>query len=174
MFNDWALRSRSNILNKENGEDSVQELTFLVCSLIPLSYMMVATEGTFIVVDLKTIRKYNNHTKEGCAKLVANKYASWFIDMNEDVKGHDREYDRLIIGTTSGLSQRYYFQDVKAKPKAVRISTFKTNSLVIPTTVGEEVIDFSDVKAEIAEMMVNYEDYCKRVNFTSRVEKIKQ
>lgn len=160
MFNDWAIKGWSKALSTDFPLDRA---TFILCSIVPLSYIEMVGDENFVVVDLSEIRKHTNMGKAGCDFLVSEGLAKWLHNGKiNDLK----DYKQIAIGTSSDyVTADYYFQ------KTNRIST------VVNTPVaGNKYIlngdEFLVTIERMDELFERYKVFCNKVNLKSQAEKV--
>jgi hypothetical protein len=158
IFNDWAIRKWSMVL----GDDfALDKATFLLCSIIPLSYIEISDNENLVLVDLAEIRKYTNVVKEGCDFLVSNGYAKWVVTNSKDP---NKAHDKIAIGTSPNFVRCvYYFE----KSKIVSASVSK-----IVETPNNQTYDFSETIDKLDVMMENYKKYCTKIKLHSKPDKL--
>ena len=162
MFNDWAIRKWSKVLS---DDFSLDKATFLICSLIPISYIDIVDDENFVVVNLSDIRKYTNVVKEGCDFLVKNGYAKW---LTKNRQYNNTDYDQISIGTSPDfITAVYYFEASK------RISTSiptKQTTAVKKSSIDKNNI--SDTITLLDEWYEQYKIFCAKIHSKSKAEKI--
>lgn len=159
MFNDWAIRKWSKALSDGFPLD---QATFLVCSIIPLSFIEMVDGDNYVVVNLSDIRKYTNVVKEGCDFLVSKGYAKW---LTKNRQHNNRDYDQIAIGTSPDfITAVYYFEASKRISTATKTSRGAENS--------REKTDYTDTIEVLDEWFEKYKVFCNKVNLKSKAEKI--
>ena len=154
MINDWAIKKWSKALADSFPLDSG---TFLLASIIPLSYIEQRNGENFMVVDLAEIRKYTRMAKDGCDFLVDKGYAKW---MNTS------EYDKIAIGVAKDfVTTMYYFE------KKNRISD-SMSSLSASKKDTINPIDIDETIVKLDRWFETYKTFCEKVNLGQKAEKI--
>ncbi len=158
IFNDWAVRKWSMVLADEFALDKA---TFLLCSIIPLSYIELGDDENLVVVDISEIRKYTNIVKEGCDYLVSKGYAKWVINNSKDPNSSN---NKIAIGTSPNFIRCvYYFEKHNIISASVPKIAETTKNLTYDFTLTIDKLDI---------MMKNYKKYCSRIKLQSKPDKI--
>lgn len=158
MFNDWAIRKWSKVLSDKFPLD---QASFLICSIIPLSYIEVIEEENFVVVNLSDIRKYTHFVKEGCDFLVSKGYAKW---LTKDKRNNNQDYNQIAIGTSVDfINATYYFEISKRITEATKVANGGKIS---------QSIDYSDTVKILDDWFERYKIFCNKINLSSKAEKV--
>ena len=161
MFNDWAIRKWSKVLSDDFPLDKA---TFLICSLIPISYIDMVDDENFVVVNLSDIRKYTNVVKEGCDFLVKEGYAKW---LTKNRQYNNTDYDQISIGTSIDfITAVYYFEASKRISTSIPVKQSSVSKRRISKNDISETIELLD------EWYESYKIFCAKIHSKTKAEKI--
>lgn len=160
-FNDWAIRKWSAVLADTLPVDKA---TFLLCSIIPLSYVEMSYAENLVVVDVADIRKYTNVVKEGCDLLVSMGYAKWVVNHTDPNKNDPTKgADKLAIGYSPNFVRCIYY---------IEKNNISNSVPKIADTPKNLTYDFSTTIDKLDEFMDRYKVYCTKVRLAGKPDKI--
>lgn len=176
MFNSDAIKKWSSILSPEC---SIDPKSYLICSIIPLSYIEMVGNDNLIVVDLGDIRKHTKFVKEGCDYLVSLGFAKW---VTYGVTNPKEPYSKISIGSSTSImsAPTYYFEQKKqAFTKATSTgrfsgttSTKKANTPKRVNTSNSQDFDFGDTIQILDTWFAKYQKFCLKVNLNAKATKV--
>jgi len=176
MFNSDAIKKWANILSPEC---TIDPKTYLICSIIPLSYIQIVGGNNLIIVDLEDIRKHTNLVKEGCDYLISIGFAKW---VTYGIPNHQEPYDKISIGSSDSIMDNptYYFEQKKkafTKATAGKLTgtTTKKANVSKKTTVKsteDYTADFGNTIQILDDWFAKYQKFCLKVNLNSKATKV--
>lgn len=158
MFNNFSIKKWSYVLSDSFPLDKT---TFLLCSIIPLSYLEEIRDEMLIVVDLKDIRKYTNVVKEGCEYLINKGVAKWVTEPNKEI-----EQRSIAIGHSPDYVSEKYFFEKTAVPIKEALNEEPSKSSVVDSS------QFSDTVETLDTWFTKYKNFCSKIKLNSKAEKV--
>jgi len=173
-MNDWAIRKWNMALSKEFTLDRA---TFLITSIIPLSYVEMLGDKNYIVVNYSDIEKHTKFAKEGCEYLIDRKFAKWGseykmaeFDGKEIFTSTSIDTNILVIGEASSLIRNsYYFENILSNE--VKKTSVTDNKLEVET-VPQISIDISKTISWLDEWFGRYKEFCSKIRLIEKPKKI--
>ena len=151
----WSIRKWSKALTQDFPLDTG---TFLIVSIIPISYLEDINGEFLAVVDLSEINKFTQFTKQGCDKLVELGFAKW-------VSIGGNPFEKIAIGSsTNFMTTNYYFDKPKKVVEEVGTTMKATNK--------QDVIDIKETVVLLDSWFVKYNDFCAKASLKSRADKV--
>lgn len=163
-FNDWALKKWSLIFSAETRFD---KNSYLITSIVPISYIKLHQGSKFVVVELEDLRRHTPWALQGCKHLVTEGCAQW-IEFTESPKGLDSIDDHsqgiLAIGKVKGFGSAitYFMEETLPERQEEFIETLKVS--------GDDA--YAKAMETIDAVYVTYEEYCNKNGLSSKASQI--
>lgn len=164
VFNNWALKKWSLIFSAETRFDPN---SYLLTSLVPISFIKIFKGRKYVVADLEEIREHTPLALRGCKQLVDSGCAQW-IEFKECPKEHSDKLEDcstgiLAIGMLKGFNSITYFME-------------ETGQTSQEEFVEELVIEGEASTAEtmqiIDRVFKTYQNYCERNGLHARAGQV--
>ena len=163
-FNNWALKKWSLIFSAQTRFDPC---SYLLTSLVPLSYIKIHQGGKYAVVDLEELKTHTALALQGCKFLVSEGCAQW-IEFTENPKDgsskiEDNSRGILAIGKVKGFNSIAYFME----------ELLPENQEEFVETMREQVSDsFADSIQDIDTLFISYNEYCAKAGLSGKASQI--